>query len=245
MWRWLKRLFTRKKPTYRSSSSSSDSGASIKGEFFHPLALFKEDLAKLRARYSFKFDKDHFFILHYTSGRLERKARDFFKRFLDMGLCTYFIDGQGVIWQQHDGSKCGAHTGVTRWNGKSISKKSTGVEVACAGKVKKISEDVYESWFKQKFSKAEVREITKAQVTSGDYACAGFFVPYTPKQEESIAELMAWHVAKGLPKENLLGHDIVAYKRGRKADPSGSLSLPLKQFIDERVMPLVPKYQES
>lgn len=238
LWRKITRRRVRDtRPSYRESSGSN------KPKLMHPLAIFKEDLSKLYAPYKFKFEGGYYFIVHYTSGRFERKARDFFNRFKEMGLCTYFIDGEGQLWQQHDGDKCGHHVGSSKWFGKSISKKCAGVEIACAGKVKPIGGGFYESWFGQKFSGSEVREITRAQVDAGEYEATGFFVKYKPQQEKTLAHLLAYQVALGLPKDNILGHDSVAWKRGRKVDHGGSLSKPLKLFIEEDVMPLVAQYK--
>lgn len=241
---WLKnmfrKIFKRKKP----STSRPRGSAKRSPKVLHPLAIFKEDLAFLKARFTFKFDKDHYFVLHYTAGRFKRKARDFIKSFIERGLCTYFIDQHGVIWQQFDGDKCGYHVGKNKWNGKNIGKKCAGVEVACPGKVDKVG-DRYKSWFGEFYDYDEVRHITSDMVGPGKYLVKGYFVKYKPAQEKAIAELMAWHVAKGLPKENLVGHDQVAWPRGRKSDHSGSLSMPLPEFIEKRVMPLVEKYRDA
>jgi len=239
----MKWLYMKIRNFFKKNSTSRQRGDKTTPNIMHPLAIFKEDLNLFKAKFSFKFNKDHYFILHYTSGRIKRKARDFIKSFIERGLCTYFIDQYGVIWQQFDGDKCGYHVGKNKWKGKNIGRKCAGVEVACPGKVEYIGDGKYKSWFKEIYSRDQVRTISKEQVLSGDYTTQGHFVIYNNKQETAIAELMAWHVAKGLPKENLLGHDVVAWPRGRKSDHSGSLSMPLKEFIENRVMPLVYKYR--
>lgn len=239
MFNWLKSLFNQveEAPKYRKR------GVTEYPRLMHPLARFKEDIALLSARYSFWFNRNHYFILHFTAGRVERKPRDFFQMFLDRGLCTYFIDGNGELWQQHHGDRCGSHVGRNSWDGKDIRYTSTGVEVACSGKLV-FKHGQYRTWYGEVIEPEEVRTIGEREVRQG-YAVKGHYRKYKPRQEKMIAELMAWHIAMGLPKENILGHDDVAYPRGRKNDPSGALSKPLKVFLEENVLPLVSAYKQS
>lgn len=236
--KWIKRTYLKvvgkkaKKPVIRTTKPSS----TLKD--FHPLAKLKEDLNLFYAPFSFKFDKDHFFIVHFTAGWWTRKMRDFAERFLEMGLNTMFIDGDGVLWQQSAGNKCGYHTGKTaKWKGKKINKCSGGVEIANAGLLKKKN-GKYVSWFKAEIPTENVRVVTKKM----GYLVPGPYQAYTEEQEKTLAELLAWVIAKGLPSENVLGHDEIR-RYGEKNDPGGSLSMPLKRFVQEKVIPLVSKYE--
>jgi hypothetical protein len=232
---WLK-LTGKKapKPVYRQGKPVS------KLKHFHPLAKMKEDLNLFYAPFKFAFDKNHFFIVHFTAGWWTRKMRDFAKRFLEKGLNTMFIDGEGVLWQQSAGDRCGYHTGgAAKWNGKKINKCSAGVEIANAGLLKEKNGKFY-SWFKAEIPREDVRIVTKEM----GYIVPGPYQKYSEKQEATLAELLAWVIAKGLPKENILGHDAIR-PYGHKNDPGGSLSMPLGEFVEKRVLPLVEKYRDA
>lgn len=236
MWAWIRRnIFHQKasKPVYRTSATASNNTPRV----MHPLARFKEDINLLKSPFSFKFDSKHYFIVHFTAGRNERKPRDFFKRFLEMGLCTYFIDGSGNLWQQHHGDMCGYHIGKNKWLNKNIGKKCAGVEIACSGKLEKKGGKFF-TWYGEEIHPSEVRTVKR---TDG-YHAQGHFRKFTPEQEEKLAELIAFHIARGIPISNVLGHDMVAFPRGRKNDPAGSLSMPLEKFVKEVALPLTHKY---
>lgn len=228
------------KPVHRTSKPTTGL------KFFHPLAKLKEDLNLFYAPFKFKFDENHFFIVHFTAGWWTRKMRDFAKRFLEKGLNTMFIDGEGALWQQSAGDRCGYHTGGSAkapkghpLAGKKINKCSGGVEIANAGLLKEKGGKFY-SWFKAEIPREQVRIVTKEM----GYVVPGAYQKYTAKQEETLAELLAWVIAMGLPKENILGHDEIR-PYGHKNDPGGSLSMPLGEFVETRVLPLVEKYSSQ
>lgn len=212
-----------------------------KPNLMHPKAIFKEDMALLKTPYSFEFDANHYFINHYTAGRYETKVRNFLSRFHEMGLCTFFIDKSGTLWQQFDGDRCGSHVGVARFNGKSITKKCHGVEISCPGKLETKGNKVL-TWYGEELPDHLIHEVTKDQVRRGEYKTAGFFAKYMDEQQDTLAHLNAWAVAMGLPLDRVLGHDQVAYPDGRKVDPGGSLSMPINAFLHEVVKPLANQY---
>lgn len=204
----------------------------------HPMARIISDLNLLYAPNPFKFDKDHYLIVHYAASRRSRKARDFFKRFLRKGLNTLFIDGDAILWQQSAGDRCGFHAGKKAiWKGVKINKKSMGIEIANAGLLKRKGRK-YVTWFDQEIEPSDVRIVTKAE----GYIIPGAYQKYTEGQEEILAEVIAWAIAKGLPKENALGHDDVR-PNGQKSDPGGALSMPSREFIEKKALPLVEKYR--
>ena len=195
------------------------------------------EIKKLHTPYKFKYNKNYAFIVHYTSGSSSWSAKDFFSWMLKERLCTYYIDGEGLLWCNHDQDRCGWHTGKDLKDKYSkFRHKCAGVEIASPGKVKPIKYDStgspieFKSWFGEKYTKDQVVYVSALE---SDYLHTGYYVPFTKAQEKTLARLIIWHRNKGLPLENVLGHDDICYPHGRKVDPCGSLSLPLKEFINK------------
>ena len=67
------------------------------------------------------------------------------------------------------------------------------------------------------------------------YFNEGWYEKFTDDQELSLAKFLAWQMKMGV--EYIVGHDEIS--PGRKSDPGGSLSLPLQEFVDKKVRPLI------
>ena len=214
----IKYFFTRgkNKPVYRSEAKpvednpdNSEPTISTRLRDMYPNAQHREDMNLFHSPYKFKFDSSHYFIVHFTAGWRNRKFKDFAKRFLEKGLNTMYLDESGILWQQAHGDRCGYHTGSKSYvNGKNISKKCAGVEIACGGKLKNGK-----TWFNQTINTSDKRSVT----TDQGYVIAGDYQKFTSLQEKELARLLKWVISKGLPPENILGHDEIR-KRGEKKD---------------------------
>lgn len=243
------------KPDQGDSTNISDSSLRL----FYPNAVWlpEEDLLKTRWNLPKKNGQVDWsrvvVVIHHTAGWQHRKGEDFIKSFLKRGLCTDFLDENGQIWQQRHGDRAGSHAGESKFKGKSsVSKFSIGLEIAGGGLLK-IAKPGREpkSWYKKEIPSGynivtyfkkhvpNARYVTRQE----GYEVTGWFEPFTEAQENELAMWIAHWMRLGVPAENIVGHDEIAGKkylgRQRKNDPGGSLSMPLAQFVEKRVLPLV------
>ena len=224
MWKFIKKLFGWREGTEKEIKKGKDKKYPL--DFFYPEAMFIPELPLLKTRYKWN-GLPKVFVIHFTAGWNTRKGIDFMKSFLKRGLCTYFMDRDGQIWQQHHGNTGGYHAGKSKWNGKtSISRFAGGIEIACGGKLKQRDNKFF-TWFNKEIKRGEWRKGTKEQ----GYMSPGFYECYTPAQEKSLARFCTWLKKNGV--EEFVGHDMVS--PGRKNDPGSSLSKPLPQWIKENV----------
>lgn len=191
-------------------------------------------------------DKKHFYCWHYMVSD-NWSPRQFINFFNSRGLNTDFMDKEGQIWQNCDGDRSGWHAGrkskVPRDSiygelaGKKISHLCRGMEIDCWGRLKKVGSEL-----RADIKKRTVvpRENARYVTTEMGYKRSGWYEKLTEKQEQELAKHGAYLIAVGLPPENLLGHDEIS---GYKSDLGGSLSMPYDEFIETKVMPLVPNYK--
>jgi len=197
---------------------------------FYPDAHFFPELPTLSVRYNWEGKLPEIFVVHFTAGWQNQKPIDFMKSFIKRGLCTYFMDENGQVYQQHHGDTGGGHVGTSKWNGRNtVSSFAGGIEIACGGKLKKHSDGTYRTWFNKKISETSRRKV------GSEYREPGYYEVYTAAQETELAKFLAWLLRNGV--KEIVGHDDVS--PGRKNDPGGSLSLPLNEFVRQRVKPLV------
>lgn len=214
--------------TKKESQRPSKSETKLEG--FYPDAIFIDDLPKLKTLY--KFGKwPEVYVIHFTAGWNNRTGRDFMKSFLKRGLCTDFLDKNGQIFQQRDGNRGGHHAGKSKFKGRSsVSRFAPGIEIACGGKLKEKDGKLI-TWFNKVVPKEDARYVTREM----GYVHSGWYEKYTEPQEESLAKFLAWQMRQGV--KHIVGHDDIS--PGRKNDPGGSLSMPLQEFVEKKVRPLI------
>lgn len=186
-------------------------------------------------------------IVHFTSGRYEggvTKAISTIQGGIKNGYAFVCIGIDGSLVQAHPISEWGYHAGESAWKilGSSVSRKTIGIEMNNAGKVKKISDDKFETWFGTYLTKAEVRYVEEKE-----WGCpTGYYHKYTEKQEKTLIDFLVFlkrnDKTGNFKVENILGHHEVSGKLGigywRKNDPGGSLSVPMKklrQIVEQKL----------
>jgi len=260
------KCFKKRKPR-STSNSKPDQGetpniSDSELRYFYPGAMWvpEEDLLKTHWSLPMKDKKKKIVdwtkvvvVVHHTAGWQNRKGDDFIKYFLKRGLCTDFLDENGQIWQQRHGDRVGSHAGESKFKGKSsVSKFSIGLEIAAGGKLKIARPGGKpKSWSKKDIPEGyNIVTYFKKQVPNARYVTrqegyeeTGWYEPFTEAQENELALWLAHWMRLGVPAENIVGHDEVAGRkylgRQRKNDPGGSLSMPLSEFVEKRVLPLV------
>lgn len=164
-------------------------------------------------------------VVHFTAGS---SAESSLTWGMGEGYCFFVIAKDGTIFQNFDLDSWGYHAGASSWKGLpgSVSDELVGIEIDCAGSLDKIAEGKFQSWFGKVFGSDSVRH------SSGeDNIKPGYYVKYTPEQEEALISLLLWM------KENnpevfdlnfVVGHDEVA--PNRKNDPGAALSMSMPKF---------------
>lgn len=238
--KWIKRLFM--KPAHAAVSQQvapvkDKPTTSGQGLLWYPKAHIHKDKMKTKGSYSGGYPKGA--VVHFTAGRYEgglEKAKDSIDGGIKNGFAFLCIGYDGSIVQAHPLDKWGYHAGESAWKGLAgtVSDDLVGIEMNCAGKVEKINDNKFKTWFGTYLTADEVRYVTEK-----DYGCpAGYYHKYTPAQEKTLIEFLVW-LKKNDKTGNfkidfILGHHEVAGKLGigkwRKNDPGGSLSMTMDQL---------------
>lgn len=228
--RKIKRLFRVKKPSRSIPDRAQDVSRNIDSGDMYEKAMFIPDLPKLKTNAKMRED---IYIIHHTAGHHKQKAIDFMRDFLKRKLCTDFMDYKGKIYIQRDHDRAGSHIGKAKKNGRKMWTKGIGgIEIASPG-ILTHKNGKFFTWFNKEVHHNEVRKVTKAQ----GYNCDGYFKMLTKEQESELANYLIY-LKRRHPKMEFLNHSDVAGYRG-KTDLDGSLSMPLKEFVKEKVLPLV------
>ena len=185
-------------------------------------------------------------VIHYTAGaarptsHIETGRSELTKKHGDKydTAYTYWLIGvTGEILQTALVSRWGYHAGRAHWTNpttaattKSINKEFIGIEIVNPGHLTKDENgENYRSWFGQPYTPEQVRLFKEK--TGNIYP--GAYVPYTGEQERSLIKLLLWLKGNApdiFDLDNVVGHDEVAYPRGRKQDPGGALSMTMREF---------------
>ena len=177
-------------------------------------------------------------VVHFTAGRSGglQKALDSIEGGISEGYTYLCIADTGEIVQAHPIDMWGYHAGESAWRGilGSVSDDLVGIEINCAGKVDKVGENRYKTWFNTYLTDAEVRYVEEK-----DYGCpTGYYHKYTAAQEKTLIEFLVW-LKKNDPTgkfkiDYILGHHEISGKIGigrwRKNDPGGALSMTMAQL---------------
>jgi hypothetical protein len=172
-------------------------------------------------------EKPKYLIIHWTAGDPGQNGQAGIQEGANNGFTYLFLEGDGDLWQGAPTKAGGYHVGTA-----SVSSfDCLGVEVACAGRLEKIG-DLYVPWFAKNTdgSVNKARCIPKEQVIydidgiEDDESFEGYYQLYTPEQMKTLMRLSLYFVQElGGAPENILGHDMVARKLGRKVDPGFSV----------------------
>jgi len=176
-------------------------------------------------------------VVHWTSGwskngskgkTAHQWALDAAKLGVDQGFCYFVIGEDGTVVQNFPINRWGYHCGKSTWPGlgSSLSNMLVGIEICCSGLVTRKTEDLYTSWFGEKFTRDEVR------YSSGEKNIQkGYYHKYSQAQLDALLDLLIWLKANApgvFDFANVLGHDEVS--PDRKQDPGASLPMTMPEY---------------
>jgi len=212
-------------------------------------------------------------VVHFTAGRYANGMNDAFRAIeggIKNGYTYLCIAHTGELVQAHDVTKWGYHAGESAWRlpikratwkiAGSVSDDLIGIEMNCAGMLKKVGDELFPWWAfddNKKFiqgstpiPESECRFISKEMAKVWNCP-AGWYHKYTRKQEDTLFRTLLWLYVNVEPFmiDAILGHHEVSGVPGigfwRKNDPGGSLSMPmseLRNYLETGRSQLVAKY---
>ena len=205
-------------------------------KLFYPRSKWFPHDKLLKGFYKFEYNEKYAVCVHFVANRYNWPAKAFFEYMRSSSYNTSYIDGKGQVWQQHHGYYCGWHTGKGLKSAyEKFRHKFQGIEIAIPGKVTKISDNSFKTWYGEILTRDQVRYVS----ANDGYQISGWFAKALPCQEDELALYLAWYIRMGIPAENLFTHAEIAAPHGHKNDTSGSLSLPFDKFVQQKVLPLV------
>lgn len=180
----------------------------------YPNSIFLKDLPKLKTNGIYKTDFPEGAIIHYTAGRQNQSGMMAIQHAIDSNFCYFFINESGMVYQQFDLNRWGAHAGLSKCpvtQRSNVSKYYVGIEVACAGLLNKGK-----TWYNLKVPEHKIRIHDEKE-----------YEMFTPEQEDSLFDLCVWLCLGGSNPDLFFGHNEVT---NRKIDPVGSLSMSTEEF---------------
>jgi len=209
---------------------------SDEGLLWCPLAEIPERRMKTRGGY--ESGQPEGAVIHYTSGQSAKTSLNWGRK---QGYCYFIIDRDGIIYQSFPLNRWGYHAGKSLCpvtDRSSVSKYYVGIELASAGKLSKINDDRYKSWFGNVYKGEEVRSHP-----GGANIVAGSYHVFTEEQEDALIKLLCWlkKNSKSFDFNRVFGHDEICDPLGRKCDPGAALSVTMPEFRGK----LVEKFLEG
>ncbi|MCZ7593912.1 MAG: N-acetylmuramoyl-L-alanine amidase [Hyphomicrobium sp.] len=184
-------------------------------------------------------------VVHSTEGRSKKGDIDAENTITGTGIpnghCYFCISSTGKVYQPFLLDSWGIHCGKTYHPdlGFALDNKLVGIEVCCAGIVKKVADDRYHPGWSETFTEAEVRYRDKTE----NIQKAGHYHQFNAAQEKALFDLLIWLKTNNplvFKLEHVFGHDEIATNApqgqpgdktlGRKQDPGGSLSMFMKDL---------------
>lgn len=168
-----------------------------------------------------------YLVIHWTAGEPSQRGEDGIAAGAKNGYTYLFLEKGGRLWQGAPTNGGGYHLG----SGTIDSFEALGVEVACAGNLKKRG-DLFVPWYAERSDGSinESRCIPKNEVIydgdgpEDDESFAGYYHLYTHAQKETLKKLALYFCQElGGSPDRIIGHDMAATPRGRKTDPGLSL----------------------
>lgn len=241
IWKKIKNFF-KKKSVNQSQNSSAKSEYSKKDRhgIYYPEAIIPSESMNTKGKYQHGYPQGA--IVHFTAGRSKgglKTALNTFQGGVKDGFTFFVISDDGQVIQGFPLNEWGYHAGKSSANGISgtVSDELVGIEVCCAGKLEKISDNEFKSWFGEIYTKDEVR------FNDGKYGPDnGYFHKYTEKQEQALIQLLLWLKSNNpsvFSFDFVLGHHEVS--PGRKNDPEASLSIPMSELRKKLVSEYLKK----
>lgn len=186
-------------------------------ELYYPLAL-RQGLKPMKTQGEYRKGYPEGAIIHWTAGHWDADLAAQTNNAAP--YCYFMIDRKGEVSQAFPLNRWGSHAGQSEWKGlgKSVSQYLVGIEVMCAGSLKKVGER-YVPWFGRAVPKDEV-VFSKKDGNINE----GFYQRYTPEQFDSLTHLILWLKANNpdvFKLSQVIGHDDCS--PGRKVDPGASL----------------------
>lgn len=204
---------------------------------WYPLAEIVSPRMKTQGIYSTNYPVGA--VVHFTAGRskTDQDALNSLAYGREQNFSYFTISRSGKVYQASPLNQWGYHCGESKHPilGNGLSRKLVGIELACAGKLDKIGDNKYKSWFGEVFESADVRECT-----GENWGEVGYYHKYSFEQEYALTNLILWLKVNNPSVFNLdyvLGHHEISGKQAlghwRKNDPGASLSMPMKYYRDK------------
>lgn len=208
-----------------------------KKDLWYPKAIKRTDL-KMKTNGNYRKGYPEGLVVHYTAGG--NNPIGTLQGGIGNGYMYMAMGEDGKIIQTNPLTQYGSHAGESAWvidgvKQTSVSRFFCGVEICNFGILTKKNGKYY-TYTNKEVPANQVRHIPK----NNDNQAAGYYMKYTPEQEESVFELALWLKANNptvFSFDNVVGHDEVAGPKGigrwRKTDPGGALSMTMSQFRDK------------
>lgn len=190
---------------------------------------------KMRAGGKFRKGYPEFLLVHFNAGRDGTGTLDYG---IEKGYSFLLITRNGQLHQAAPLNEWGYHAGASfkEGYGESVSQYCVGVEISAAGKCDEVTVNgvkKYKAWFHTKES--EYFDASEMRYSAGtEEKAKGWFQMYTKEQEATLIKLLAWLESNNpsvFKIEHTTGHENVATPKGRKNDPSASLSMTMAELI--------------
>lgn len=218
--------------------------------FFKPYIKNLNYKMKTHGPYRTEDGKPKMIVIHYTVSQVlnktpEQQAASVLSWFEQSGLGSLVMATDGQIYKsyEHDIEHVTMHTGNSYWESApgrdNIHWYGIGLEVCSMGRVGKTRHGYHPAWHYKNWdiNSGELlrgKEIVPIQVrefvSHDGKQKTGHYHIFTREQEAALLDFCVWACMNwGITTDNIVGHDEIDVA-GKKSDPGGSLSVPMKVF---------------